>query len=1139
VKKLLLACAVLVALPIVVLAQTSDWMFGVVDPRSEVAVGIVYDFLGPPYSTGGLLLVPEKSGYLATTDDVTSAVFGLASEEDLQQAIASLPIASSVACADDGRKVALSCDNVCSGQVMEQKVDPTSCSVADDLAGTCSASAPSGDAAARALCCVCGPVPAYAYRATVTPVATASSVFAMAWTDLEGDGSQELVYIDRAGTVYVQDLATGNVEWSYPIGHFPYALRVHNLDVGAADTGQNAGQEILVLTAADALHVFRANGSLRWTHPGTAPLYSVAAGHLLDTDEVHVAVAGEDMKVTILDAGGSLEHQIDVSCLGLGYQLPSCTLNPIFQSTTVELAGRSIRAMDAGDVDGDGIDELLVANQSRRFGLLDARQPASPWLWSGIKDTSHTSYKGSMAFTDARLLDLVAEGEGPVKKEVFLAGRASKPRVLKIDASTGAYEWHRDVQLTLSGPSGYRNPTLGTIQVGGGAPELAVLSGYELFVFEPIHGIELYGNGNRHYAFNVIAASPSPADEVLVGSITGSDRNVYRIQLSSSAPEDELRLMTDADIPGRRAEINDHLAALRQEVMNAADDTGTPLPPADKRVKVWLGDGGPTNTSGLNTRRDEQDRFEAIYGNSRIRFIHGLAYKEYPLHNDPNLLNHDQLIALAHEIRSKNVDHVLSIAHDVTPGMTRETVLDWIDAAQETLVGVLASEIPIERYYTHDRSQIAAFEDFVDDFLIPIIDELGPNQKLYLLMKQNFWVLAPNMNPVASKLFAPGRRNKIVPIVEESNSRAPENNLMARVGLWRSGYFPSWGVNMIDDQLRVSVQYEYEPADPHHMLRHLVAYASAGATDFKIKLGGHTRDWFDKFDDTIYSVPPTCGPGQEPPQPPDCDPAPAKGRIAYTDYGLLGQDLFLRLVSKGLLDIPSQERIAGLSPAAWCFRELLPGWDPEEEEIELYAEEREFVWASALPMPLPWIPVVSRDGLFTGFEWMLHETRSTYANKRILNVPRYGWQMIPETPYGLPTMIPKAVCDDSAQTWIQTKLETDGVRLFDANGDPVANAADAAEDAFENAASQLPVRAAGGVFAMSTIRDANTYRVTLMGTDYLEPEDATAVLTTIRPIESLTDAITGASLSFNGSSASVPVDAGSIRIVDVELEPVQ
>jgi hypothetical protein len=395
----------------------------------------------------------------------------------------------------------------------------------------------------------------------------------------------------------------------------------------------------------------------------------------------------------------------------------------------------------------------------------------------------------------------------------------------------------------------------------------------------------------------------------------------------------------------------------------------------------------------------------------------------------------------------------------------------------------------------HRRSGILGH---LSQFVLPAIDVAARNRKsTHLLMKQNFWIHAAAARRLADGYFSEERRRWIVPMVEGSNTRSPENDLMARVGLWCAGLVGRWGVRVIDDNLRVDDLFEYQGSDPHHSLRHFVAYAAAGATQFDFK--------------PRYLILDRRG----------LDGHRIAAGIRYNDYGLLAFDLFLHLLGKGLLEIPTPDTTVGLSPVQWRFVEPSPV----------------FVRASMarkLSAPPP-TSAASARGLFTGFEIPRKPTASGYANRYLLNVTHYGHDFFPENPYGLPVIVPDRLhvpgSSESPGAW-----RTDGEKVWLPEGRRTAlEAREQVLGAFRKEAERLPVRATG-CFWMATRRSDGTLRLTLVDPSYVEPQDRRATIVSPVSIRSLRDVLSGESLTHLQREAHLVVPAGGFRIVDVRID---
>ena len=138
---------------------------------------------------------------------------------------------------------------------------------------------------------------------------------------------------------------------------------------------------------------------------------------------------------------------------------------------------------------------------------------------------------------------------------------------------------------------------------------------------------------------------------------------------------------------------------------------------------------------------------------------------------------------------------------------------------------------------------------------------------------------------------------------------------------------------------------------------------------------------------------------------------------------------------------------------------------------------------------------------------------------------------IPETPYGLPVIVPQWFKGD--MDWAQTEWVTDGVSVL-ANGcqRSAAHARGDVLKSFQQAANGLPVRATN-CFWMATRRGDGTLRVTLTGADYLDPVDRDVELTALGRIKSLRDVISGRAIPSKGNRAKLTIPAGTFRIVDI------
>ena len=132
-------------------------------------------------------------------------------------------------------------------------------------------------------------------------------------------------------------------------------------------------------------------------------------------------------------------------------------------------------------------------------------------------------------------------------------------------------------------------------------------------------------------------------------------------------------------------------------------------------------------------------------------------------------------------------------------------------------------------------------------------------------------------------------RSVLLPCVEDSNSRMPEVNLAARVGLWLDGQVDDWACRMSADWFCASRSWEWEyplTGSPH--LRYFTSQALLGARVFMSLSGERDRagNW--------------------------------------TRAGTEGTGNFLHLLGKGLIAPPRREQLRSISPVALAIERPTP-----------------------------------------------------------------------------------------------------------------------------------------------------------------------------------------------------------------------
>src|SRR5581483_3877502 len=228
-------------------------------------------------------------------------------------------------------------------------------------------------------------------------------------------------------------------------------------------------------------------------------------------------------------------------------------------------------------------------------------------------------------------------------------------------------------------------------------------------------------------------------------------------------------------------------------------------------------------------------------------------------------------------------------------------------------------------------------------------------------------------------LMNPKLRDLFVPALEETNSRTPELSLSGRIGLWLTGNFTRWACRVVTDDACWDRMWEWSSQQVmSNHVRHLIANAALGAEVFYISVnqgpfGTELRKQFEPF---------------------------------------------YEMLDKGIIRIPAQQDLLSVSnvalamksPPAAAFMERGTNNKytyPEDDHSPMVFDRLDGYWGAA--------PVLPHDF-------------SYYA----MNLRRRVSNFLPETPYGLVTMIPDETTLE--RTRFQRKFTTDGQYFYEASG---------------------------------------------------------------------------------------------------------
>lgn len=331
-------------------------------------------------------------------------------------------------------------------------------------------------------------------------------------------------------------------------------------------------------------------------------------------------------------------------------------------------------------------------------------------------------------------------------------------------------------------------------------------------------------------------------------------------------------------------------------------------------------------------------------------------------------------------------------------------------------------------------------------------------------------------------LIAGDYSDVIIPTMEETNSRAQELSLSARVGLWMSGAVSSWGDRLIEDNTNYVRHIEHGLQNVlSHQIRSLAYQIANGADSFQNTGGTKYQDQFD----IVH-------------------------KMVDNQILLVGnRDTLLSVpdVTIGMLE-PSPAFVNGFSSG-----HTMNQFDPEDDSTLVYDSLR-----------LPWSGAPIKDHDFGGY--------GLGAETRTLN-------FLPSTPYG---MVPEmSAYVDITNSRFNTLLKTDGEFWYDENGN--AHSPDDYRDEvikiLEESSTKMPVVVSSmdnRVAWTVTKIDDNHARVLLVDGGYVTPNERTALVkiqnnTALKAVNILT----GQEYPINNNELKVTIPAGVFSIVDIEF----
>ncbi|MCL4402808.1 MAG: hypothetical protein M1436_09130 [Acidobacteria bacterium] len=438
-------------------------------------------------------------------------------------------------------------------------------------------------------------------------------------------------------------------------------------------------------------------------------------------------------------------------------------------------------------------------------------------------------------------------------------------------------------------------------------------------------------------------------------------------------------------------------------------------------------------------------------------------------------LTADEIVNTAREMEAKGRDFLIWSGHGHAVYMPLSTMERILQAASRHFYGFEFAEM---------KSVDDEMQQVVEQIVLPLAElcRSHGNRKIVFRSKNIFYNGTAYLPYWRNMLMNPKLRDVFVPALEETNSRTPELSLSGRVGLWLTGNFSRWASRVVTDDACFDRMWEWSSQQVmSNHVRHLISNASLGAEVFfnSVNQGPFSRDLERQF-------------------------AP-----------------FYDMLEKGIIRIPGREDLLSVSNVALGMKS-----PPSPLYLQHGVNGHKYSYLQDDHSPM----VFDRLDTYWGAAPILPHDFSYYA----MNLRRRVSNFLPETPYGLVTMIPDDT--DLAGSRFQRKFSTDGQYFYDESGArrTAPEYKSVVEEALRSSSAALPVVVRGEVHWSAVRLDATHIRVTLIDPGYFEPagRDSEIVLQHVAATR-CTGILRAEDLPIHDGKVKVRIPAGVVRIVDI------
>ena len=898
------------------------------------------------------------------------------------------------------------------------------------------------------------------------------NIFRLASAKLKAGGSYGVVGGTYDGRVCAFD-TDGKLMWDVPTGGFVF-------DVSAGDINGDGFEEVLAASSDCNLYIFGADGRLLWKRDmGGVVLNTVAAK--LDGVSPVIAACGAARLLTLFTPEGEKLKELDV------------------EEWVIRLC--------KGDFDGDGMDELLIVSSKKSL----------PWneitvrIYKGLELELVLSktYRGWKADTGygGEVQDISAEGKHGFDCTVY---DVNGDGVDELVTSTTIISF-TDEHGKLGGPAVltrleqpllpkerydfyYRMKIICCGRLDRGEnPVVVSLFGPDIIINDAVNGKCLgWARGPQGFSDIVYVPDENKNGNMWLGSSPNGDDSLYRSNFLKGWKESFKGLMYKGVI----AETERNIDTLNMQVRSwKGQRVMGQKGPFVIDMESWKIDGPEELVSEMSAfhsvkiMKQLEERFP--YSNLRLAANYWISEKDIPPMRDGQpwgrdrrlkyLLSAEDIVSFASYLEKEGVYFLLTIGHGCHPFIRVETAEKLIKAAPTHFLGFVTAE---------DGKDADSFKYYMQHYINPIMDFCLDNEKFFILREKNtFWASLAAMPEIHDVLFDEKYCRVLVPCVEDSNSRTPDINLAARVGLWLSCKVEKWCVRACSDYLSWNRAWDFEyPMVGHPWLRYLTGQAVLGASVYMLNLGLLNGDEYTR----IFSE------GVEP---------------------------FIHMLGKGIIAPPERGQLKSISPVVLSVinpSERFVATGLNGHDLAAYHNEKCRELEPAV------------FGQLSCY-WGLSGTKKTDAGTYLWGRTRQFANYLPVSEGGFVAVAPGYKPDLNESQWSKVVI-TDGDNFYNDDGTiiPLDEARGTIIRELKSGERSFKLSVKGDAYYQVVEYEPGRYVVYLVDREMLQPKDqCVSIKAEFSDGLEAYDRLTGDMLDATGGAINMRIPSGCIAIVEV------